>query len=228
MAKKKFFLIVDTETTMDDTVADFGAAVCDIHGNIFHECGVLVKGHFGEKELFHDQNSSLWNLERRNTQYANMLNAGTRVLASVQAINNWLLKVKAKYDPELTAYNLAFDLGKCANTAIDLSIFQDRFCLWGAAVGNICETKKYREFALQNHLFNNRTKHGNMSMITNAECVSAFVNGCYIEEPHTALEDITGFEIPILAHIVKKRGWREKTKAYSWNHFQVNKLFKSV
>jgi hypothetical protein len=147
------------------------------------------------------------------------------MLASVNAVNKWINQVIGKYDPSLTAYNLAFDKSKCANTGIDLSGFSDSFCLWGAAVGNICNKKDYRNFALQNHAFNKPTQHGNMTFQTNAEIVCGFINGQFEKEPHTALEDARDFELPILKAILKKRDWREKIKAYNWREFQTKDWF---
>lgn len=225
MGKKQFFLIVDTETTMAGTVADFGAVIVDRHGEIFAECGVMVKGEFMEKELFHDAKSSaaIWTLDglkRRNEAYTKMLNEGSRMLASVAAINRWLEKVAAKYNPELTAYNLAFDLDKCQKTGIDLSLFANRFCLWHAASSTICKTKEYKTFALANRFMTEK-----LNIQTNAEGVSAFVTGNMIEEPHTALEDAKHHERHILVALLKKNKWREKMTAYSWRDWQAKDHF---
>ena len=156
MAKKQFFLAVDTETTITDKVVDFGAVIHDREGKIFAQCGVLVNGIYGVDDLFYDKNADgIWSrasIARRMGNYNGMLESGIRMLASVNAINKWLALAVGKYDPELYAYNLPFDASKCANTGIDLNQFSRRFCLWAAAVGNICNTKKYREFVLQNHL----------------------------------------------------------------------------
>jgi hypothetical protein len=229
MAKKQYFIIVDTETTKDDTVADFGAVVCDRAGNVVAQCGVLVKDHFDTKELFYNPaDSGFWGklaAEKRFLMYQDMLNNGTRMMASVAAINCWLAKVIGQYDPELTAYNLAFDLGKCANTGIDLTKFKSSFCLWGAAVGNICDKKAFKQFALENHAFNARTQHGNMTLQTNAEIVAGYIAGSFTEEPHTALEDAIYFELPILKAVIKSKGWREKITAYNWRNFQVKAHF---
>ncbi len=231
MGKKQYFLIVDTETTITDKVADFGAVVCDRNGIIVNQCGVLINTVFGVDNLFYDTSAdSIWSkasIARRMGNYNSMLETGTRMLASVNAVNRWLEKVKAKYNPQLTAYNLAFDMSKCRNTSIDLDMFESRFCLWAAAVGNICNTKSYREFVLQNHLFNARTKHGNMTFSTTAEAVTGYLTGTMTDEPHTSIEDIIGYEMPTLVHILKKKGWKEKVTPYSWNAHQVNKHFKA-
>jgi len=53
MSKKAYYLIIDTETTMNDKVADFGAVVCDRQGTIVSQCAVLVRGVFGIDPLFY-------------------------------------------------------------------------------------------------------------------------------------------------------------------------------
>lgn len=233
MAKKEFFLIIDTETTIDNTVADFGAIVCDRKGEIFAECAVLVKGEFDQKELFFDRNSKdeIWTikgLERRKANYTRMLNEGSRMLASVSAINRWLEKVNAKYNPTMTAYNMAFDLDKMQNTGIDAAIFANRFCLWHKAADMFAHTKAYRQFILQNHLFNAPTDKGNMTYKTNAEVMASFISGEMLPpEPHTALEDAKFYELPILKEIVNKAKWKEKGKGYNWRDYQVKDNFQA-
>jgi hypothetical protein len=231
MAKKQFFLIVDTETTITDKVVDFGAVVCDRQGNIHAQCAVMVQNVFGVDELFYDKNApGIWSkasVSKRMDNYNSMLTNGSRMLASIHAINRWLEKAQGKYSPELTAYNLAFDNSKCANTGIDLNMFASRFCLWGAAVGNICNTKAYKQFILQNHLFNNPTEKRNMTFSTTAEAVTGYLRGEFTDEPHTSLEDIIGYELPTLVHIAKKKGWRDKVTPYDWKKHQVNQHFEA-
>ena len=229
MAKKQYFAILDTETTMADTVADFAIIICDREGKIYNQCSVLVSDHYGKFELFHDKAANdIWGyggLNKRKENYVNMLNSGTRMLASVNAINKWIVQAIAKYNPQLTAYNFAFDKSKCEKTGIDLTGFTNSFCLWQAAVGNICNTKKFRQFVLDNHGFNKPTEFGNMTLQTNAEIVAGYINGEFIKEPHTALEDARDFELPILREILKKRDWREKITPYNWRDFQVKNHF---
>jgi hypothetical protein len=227
MSKKKFFMLCDTETTCADSVADFAAIIVDNQGVIHNQCAVIIKGEF-EKGLFFDSKNELWSKEnatKKAQAYQDMLNSGNRVMASVSAVNRWLEKANSLYNPTLTAYNLAFDQAKCANTLIDLTIFADRFCLWQAAVGNLCKSKVYKRFVLENHLFNAPTKFGNMTYSTNAEAVAGFLNNQWVAEPHTALEDAVYFELPILKALIKKRNWREKCQAYDWHEFQVKNNF---
>lgn len=230
MAKKQYFILIDTETTIKDNVADFGAAVVDRKGEIHAQCAVLVHGFYGSEELFHDPKANdVWGwagLEKRKTAYSSMLENGSRTLASVNAINRWLEKAAGKYDPELSAYNLPFDVSKCQNSGIALEMFTRRFCLWQAAVGTICDTRGYKEFVLENHLFNRPTEKGNMTFLTNAEAVAGYVNQKMTIEPHTAIEDIIGFEIPILQKVLTKRDWRDKMLSYNWRNWQVKDHFK--
>jgi len=229
MAKKQYFLIVDTETTITDKVVDFGAVICDRQGIIVNQCAVMVQSIFGVDDLFYDiKNKGIWSqasILRRMDRYNAMLESGARMMASVNAINRWLEKVSGKYNPILTAYNLSFDVTKCQNTGIDLNMFAERFCLWGAAVGNICKTKKYRQFVAENHLFNDVTEKGNMTYSTTAESVTGYMSGSMSVEPHTALEDIIGYELPTMVHIMKKRDWKDKIVAYNWREFQVKDHF---
>jgi len=217
MAQKQYFAILDTETTVADTVADIGIVIVDRKGNIHNQMAVLVNGHYGTHELFHDpKKNDIWGYEglnRRKTAYTNMLESGARMVASVSAINAWIKKALAVYNPTLTAYNLAFDVSKCLNTGIDLNGFDSRFCLWQAAVGN-------------NHRFNTPTSKGNMTFQTNAEVVCGYITGTLIDEPHTAIEDAINFELPILTHILKKRNWKDNITPYDWNKFQVRNHFK--
>lgn len=231
MPKKQHFLIVDTETTVNDTVADFGAVVCDRKGIVAAQCAVMVADVFPATELFYKPNDSgFWGkaaAATRAARYMDMLNAGSRMLASSAAINRWLEKVAGKYSPTLTAYNLAFDIDKCSKTNIDLSMFASRFCLWAAASATICQSKAYKNFCAANHLFNPPTEHGNMTYKTNAECVAGYLAGQFTTEPHTALEDALYFELPILTAIVKRKNWKDKIQPYAWANFQVKDHFQA-
>lgn len=229
MAKKEFFLIVDTETTANNTVFDFGAVLCDKKGNIIHSCAVIVKENIGDELFFDPTGKSLWSKEYANNKkenYFKMIDSGQRMMASVNAVNRWLEKINAKYNPYLTAYNIGFDQSKCANTGIDLTIFNKSFCLWHLACETFAKTKQYKNFILENHYFGNRTQFGNMTYKTNAEVMAHYITGRNNDEPHTALEDAQFFEMPILLSIVNKKNWKEKTnKPYNWKAYQLKDNF---
>ena len=237
MAKKDYFLIIDTETTQDGLVADFGAVVVDRKGNILTQCAVMVNGIFTDMKnhplFFTTDGSAIWDkstVDRRYAKYNKMVESGSRMIASVHAINRWLEKVKATYNPYLTAYNLAFDLDKCSNTEIDLTMFSKSFCLWYAAYSKWVHTRNYRAFVLENHCFNKPTKFKNMTFQTNAEVMARFVLNQpeLVDEPHTALEDVIFYELPILLKLLKntkKEKWLNP-EPYNWRECQVKNNFK--
>ena len=93
--KKSHFLIIDTETTQTDLVADFGAVVVDRRGNILNQCGVLTGGIFTDPAthplFFTSDSDGIWSKDgqdKRYKAYRRMLKSGSRMIASVNAINN--------------------------------------------------------------------------------------------------------------------------------------------
>lgn len=235
MGKKKFFLIVDTETTQTEKVADLGAIVCDKQGNIHASMGVLVRDFYLDRDnhpLFYSHDADpLWGkagLPKRYANYDEMLQRGDRMLSGTAAINRWLARANAQFNPVLTAYNLAFDRGKSRNSGIDLDQFGSSFCLWYAAYAKWARTKAYRQFILDNHLFNPRTKAGNMSYTTKADYMAQFIIGPELPpEPHTALEDARDYELPILAALVKNtlpKTYMEP-EPFNWRNIQVRDWF---
>jgi len=233
---KNYYLIIDTETTMNDNVVDFGAVVCDRKGRIQTQAGVLLGDVYYDRAnnaLFHFKGEKgFWNparLEERYSAYDRMIENGTRMLASASAINRWLERVRGEFNPILTAYNLAFDSSKCQKTGIDLSIFSERFCLWHAAAAKWGKSKAYRQNILDTVSFNSPTDKGNMSYQTNADTMARFIIGPDLPpEPHTALEDIIGYELPILMALVKRTPKKDylNPPPYNWKEYQVREHFK--
>ena len=230
MAKKSYYCVIDCETTMTDKVFDFAAVICDKNGNVVNKCAVIVAESM-QDDLFYDHKNALWskaNAGIKRQKYMDMIIAGTRTIASVSAINRWLEKAVAKYNPAMTAYNVSFDRNKCANTLIDLSIFNSHFCLWHLCCELFAKKKQYKQFALENHYFNNRTAKGNMTIKSNAEVMAHYITGAYAEEPHMSLEDIIDFELPCLVACLKKRAWEQHIgKAYSWNDYVLKDNYKA-
>ena len=238
--KKQYFITIDTETTQDHKVADFAAVISDRRGRIVTQCAVLVNGIFTDSEnhpLFFDSKLpadaafSRKSADRRYKKYQAMVNAGSRQIASVNAINRWLEKAAAQYDPVLTAYNLSFDTDKCLKTEIDLTVFSQSFCLWQAAWSIYAKKKAFRQMVLDTHAFNDVTPHGNMTFKTNAETMARFVLGNpeLPDEPHTALEDIIFYELPILNRMVKNYKTQDiidRAESYEWRKAQVKDWFK--
>lgn len=234
--QKDFILLIDTETTITDKVVDFGAIVVDRKGEIHSYCDRLIMPYYNDREgnplFFNESIGGLWakrSLDKRYAKYDAMLDKGIRSLASVNAVNRWLENVKGKYNPILTAYNLAFDKNKCYNTDIDLNIFAQEFCLMKASQDKWMTKKPYLKFILENHYFNNRTKLGNLSFSYKAEIMARFVTNSpdMEDEPHTALEDARDYELPILLKLInstKREKWLNPT-GLSWQKTQVRDFF---
>ena len=203
---RHYYLIVDTETTQRGTVADFGAVLITRQGEIVERFGAMVLNHFGSLPLFADataSDSSLWSeqsAKRREKDYYSMLESGERSISSVGLINQWLVGINARYTPVLTAYNLAFDLGKCRNTRIDLGIFAQSFCLMKAAKRQIGTLAEYHEFCNANDFLTAKLRKPSMT----ADTMAKFIFGLSLaDEPHTALEDAQFYEAPILTKILE-------------------------
>ena len=203
---RHYYLIVDTETTQRGTVADFGAVLITKQGEIIERFGAMVLNHFGSLPLFSDPtapDSALWSeqsAKRREKDYYSMLDTGERSISSVGLINQWLAGINARYAPVLTAYNIAFDLGKCRNTRIDLGIFAQSFCLMKAAKRQIGTLAEYHEFCNANGLLTAKLRNPSMT----ADTMAKFIFGTSLEdEPHTALEDAQFYEAPILTKILE-------------------------
>ena len=202
---KHHYLIADTETTQRGTVADFGAVVVDRKGAIIEQFGALVLGHFGQMPLFSDPNAdadAFWSeqsAQRRLKNYDEMLQSGERSISSPALINQWLAGVNARYAPILTAYNLAFDLGKCRNTRINLGIFNSRFCLMRTAKRKIGVLADYQKFCYDNNLLTAKLRKPQMT----ADAMAKYICNDLPDEPHTALEDARDYEALILAYILR-------------------------
>jgi hypothetical protein len=235
--KKQTVLLLDTETTNTAHVVDFGAVLVDLQGNILHECTALINGIYDnpvDYPLFHLKgNDGIFNPDKLASRYENydrMILDGRRTLNSVAAINRWLARINATYNPVLTAYNLAFDIDKCENTGIDVGQFKRSFCLMYACQQYYARKRKYRQFILDNHFFNPPTKLGNMTYQTKADTMAKFLLGsAYPDEPHTAYEDVVGYELPLLVDIIKKNSLKwclNDVKSGNWNRFIVRENFK--
>jgi hypothetical protein len=207
---RHYYLIVDTETTQRGTVADFGAVIVTKQGEIVEQFGAMVLGHFGKLPLFSDPSAdpdAFWSEQsayRRAKNYDDMLESGERSISSPALINQWLAGIKARYNPTLTAYNLAFDLGKCRNTRINLGIFGSRFCLMKAAKRKIGVLACYQDFCKARGLLTAKLKRPSMTADAMAKYIAdTEYSGSLADEPHTALEDARDYEAMILTHILR-------------------------
>ena len=106
--RKHHYIIVDVETTSDDRVADFGAAVVDRKGNIAASLGVLIEGIFGNVD-FH---WALGNPKHTLKKYQGMLRNGSRAIATPAFVNDWLRQMQMAYSPAFDRLQYRFRLGQ--------------------------------------------------------------------------------------------------------------------
>ena len=203
--KKHYYLVVDTETTRDGKVADFGAVLMDKRIGYIRN-STLVAEELPKLDLWFDARANsddFWsaqNLPDRRRYYRGMIEDGRRSVASVAHINNWLHEIKAKYDPLVTAYNFPFDRAACQRSGIDLSIFRDNFCLYKAARRHWNECPQYHAWADRKNY--KTDSHGSSF---SADAVSHWILGDDVPpEPHTAFEDAYYYEMPILKSLLAK------------------------
>ena len=207
--KKHNYLIIDTETTQNQTVADFGAVIMDRKGAIVEQFAVLLDGHFGTLPLFADTDApadaffSTQSRSRRVKHYEGLLANGQRSICSPTLVNIWLARILGQYKPVLTAYNISFDFGKCRNTGIDLGIFSQKFCLMKSAKNMIGTTADYVDWCKQRNLWTPKRKRVSMTADTMAKYVCRDAYNALADEPHTALEDARDYEALILLSLLK-------------------------
>lgn len=204
--RDQFFLIIETQATIDGTVADFGAIVCDKAGKIHQECAVLVADEFEMKSPLHDEKAAgTWSLEGRDIRqqrYKEKLKAGERMLASAVALNRWLGLTFAKYAPDLIAFDLACELDRLKKTGIYVSVFARRFSLRDAAEAHFAQSEKYKAFA-EDKSPNNITQESKL------HTMASFVSDKMLPPvPNTAIEDVKFYALPILTAIVKLKDWQ--------------------
>lgn len=208
--RDQFFLIIETQATIDGTVADFGAIVCDKAGMIHQECAVLVADEFEVKSLLHDEKAAgMWSLEgcdSRQRRYKEMLKIGERMLVSAVALNRWLGRIFAKYAPDLVAFDLACELDRLRETGVDVSVFARRFSLRDAAEAHFAQSEKYKAFVEDKST-------GNMTQESRLHAMASFVSGKMLPPvPNTAIEDVKFYALPILTAIVELKDWQKLVK----------------
>jgi hypothetical protein len=234
--RKTFFGTIDTETTIDGKIVDFALVITDKSGKVYFTYAAMVKEFYFDREnhaLFYMPENAFWAKKRLPARYAAydaMIANGQRIVATIPAINRMLAEVMAKYNPVWTAYNWNYDFGKMRSSGVHVELMANNFCLWHAAAHKYVKNKQFRQFILEGHYFNARTKHGNMTFQTNADVMAKFIlnDSDLADEPHTAFEDAMYYEIPILTDIVKTKNKSDymEAPAYAWQGVQVRDWFK--
>ena len=212
MAKKKCFLILDTETcgTMEEPlVYDFGAEISDLSGNIMESASWTIYDiYVGQKELM----KSAYYAEKL-PQYEEGMKSGLWTMKRFYNVRKQVLAWMDKYDViAVCAYNAKFDRRALNNTLRFLSDGKYKYFfpygtkfidIWTMAAATIFQSRKYRKMAYENGWY---SPNGNVR--TTAEHAYRYLTDSVdYEERHTALEDVK-IETEIFLHC-----WRHTTDA---------------
>ena len=215
MARKKYFLVIDTETcnSLEQPFCyDIGYAVCDRAGNM------VVKRSFVVAEMFLDNKDLMKSCYFANKipQYWEDIKNGKRELKSIFNIRKQIKSDMKEYKVQMVgAYNMAFDKRALNNTIRYCSkslvrwffpFGTEYFCIWNMACQVIMNSVKYIKFALQNGF---ESASGNIQ--TSAEnCYRFLTDSVDFIESHTGLEDVE-IEVAIMAECYKKHKKMDKS-----------------
>lgn len=206
MNRKKYYLILDTETTGNinkPLCYDIGLVIIDRAGKIYEQKSFIVKDIFDNKNLmdsayYYSKIPFYEKSIKQNIMYK------TKLITIKQNIETLLKKYNIK---EVYAYNCNFDKRALQNTnnviLKDLYGFFFRemqyYCIWHMACQVLCNNRNYKNYCINNNFVSNK---GNIQ--TSAEVVYRYItkNDNFIEE-HTALAD-SKIEALILQAIWKK------------------------
>lgn len=189
MAKKRYYMVIDTETC-GDYVFDIGYHLIDRKGNCYASGSYVVEEFINDPaklDMFNDR----FTRDKIGKYYFDMWsNKGGFTPAPFAYIRNMINLVIEQYNATVCAYNIAFDLDHLLKTARYFE-FENFFAsaietidIWNVAMC-ILGTKKYIRFCMDNEFY---TKTGNIQ--TGAEIMYRYItNDPYFIEQHTAHED---------------------------------------
>ena len=205
MGKKKYFMILDTETC-GDLVFDYGYTVIDRKGNIVAEGSFVCKefmNHPERLDMFHDRYT-----KTKIAQYYFSLYMGRNefTVMPFSLIRSTINNVRKAFNATVCAYNAKFDVSHLLKTAQYFGY--DQFFkgdvkfmdIWAMALSVLCNSRNYFKFCAEHDL---TTAKGHPQ--TGAEAVYRYLTkNPDFEEKHTAREDCE-IESYIFAAIIRRK-----------------------
>lgn len=205
MGKKKYYMVLDTETTSNaSTVFDIAYTIIDRQGNIIEQAnylvkemiehpflrGILARDKFSARK-YRDTYSAIYN---ENKIVLPFLTIRTKLRAAVKKYNCVVVAYNAKFD--FNALNgMAQDLGKKSFFTLNTEIWD----LWNIALFALCNSRNYVNFCDCNEYYSDKGHRQ-----TSAEIVYRYITkDTDFEEAHTALAD-TEIEAEILLACLKR------------------------
>lgn len=205
MTRKKYYMIIDTETMSNaKMVYDIAYTIIDRKGNIIEQANYLVKEITEHPFLLGILKRDLYSASKYKKTYAELYTHKTMVKPFLEIRRN-IRRAIREYDCPVIAYNVAFDktalndmaqdLGKKSFFTVDTEIWD----LWNIALYILCDSRNYTNFCDEHNFINDR---GNRQ--TTAESVYCYItNDPNFKEAHTALAD-TEIEAQILLACLKR------------------------
>lgn len=185
---KKFYMVLDTETAgnfSSPQVYDLSWLIMTRKGEIVKKESFVIKEIFGNWPLMQQAYYAL-----KYPQYIQKIFSNEIIPMSFQEAISILQKDIEEYQPEIWAYNSAFDERalKATADALDVEInLPTFFDIWGYAC-QVLYRKRYVRFCAEMGCPDGFSEKGNIR--TTAEAGYRFLTKSLIfEESHTALED---------------------------------------
>ena len=205
MAKKKYFMILDTETC-GDLVFDFGYKVIDRKGNMVAE-GSFVCAEFVEHPEVLGMFTDPFTKTKIAAYYYELFMGSTAfTVLPFAEIRRTINSVQQAFNATICAYNAAFDAKHLTKTAKYFG-YADFFKadvkymdIWNMALSVLCNSRNYLKFCATHELW---TPKGHPQ--TGAETVYKYLkNAPEFEEKHTAREDCE-IEAEIFMRILRRK-----------------------
>ena len=225
MAKKKYYLVLDTETanSVEEPLPyDIGWAICDRKGNIYEKKSyVCIEVFLDMKDLM----VSAYYAEKI-PNYWDDIKAGKRILTGMWNIRREMIKDIKKYKVSaVCAYNMGFDKRALNNLIRYVSKSWMRWwfpfgteynCIWNMACNAILNRTTYIKFAVKNGLISDAN-----NIFTSAECAYRYITDSIdFVESHTGLEDVE-IEVEIMAECFRQhKALKKEINSACWRVVQ--------
>lgn len=225
MAKKKFYIVLDTETC-GDYVFDIGYRIIDKKGKCYAAGSYVMQEFMTDPDALEMFTNRFTSRKIAKYYFALWQNDGKFTVAPFEQIRTIINAAIQEYNAIVCAYNISFDLAHLTKTAEYFgydSFFDDATIeildIWNVAMC-ILGTKKFIRFCMTNKFY---TAKGYIQ--TSAEIMYRYIiNDATFEEAHTAHEDCI-IECAILTKCFKQKKHFETKKV---NPCICNKAWKEI
>ncbi len=205
MGKKKYFMILDTETC-GDLVFDYGYTVIDRKGNIVAEGSFVCEEFMNDPERLDMFNDRFTKTKIAQYYFSLYMRRNEFTVMPFSLIRSTINNVRKIFNATVCAYNASFDVSHLLKTAQYFGY--DKFFkgdvkfmdIWAMALSVLCNSRNYLKFCAEHGL---TTAKGHPQ--TGAEAVYRYLTkDASFEEKHTARADCE-IESYIFAVIIRRK-----------------------